>query len=121
MNEPVVPPDDSPDEPSPSILSDVLGDQAAVRPPADDGAKSRLRWRCRRGMRELDQAMLAYLDHSWDDASPEERAVFEELLDHQEPALYALVTGKDTEVRYQAIIDKIARTLGGEDAPAPST
>ena len=112
--------DPSPD-PASSILDDVLGDAAAVRPPADDGAKSRLRWRCRRGMRELDQAMLAYLNHSWDDASPEERALFEELLDHQEPTLYALVTGKDTEVRYQAIIDKIARTLGGDDAPAPST
>ena len=114
-------PPDASNPGTPSILTDVLGDASAVRPPADDDAKSRLRWRCRRGMRELDQAMLAYLEYSWDQASPEERALFEELLDHQEPALYALVTGKDTEVRYQAIIDKIARTLGGDDAPAPRT
>lgn len=95
-----------------SPLDPYLGAAAGVRPPSDDGAKSRLRWRCRRGMRELDQAMLAYLEHHWDGASAEERAVFEELLDHNEPALYALVTGQDTEVRYQPIVDKIARTLG---------
>ena len=29
---------------------------------ADDAELRRLRWRCRRGMRELDQLMLRYLD-----------------------------------------------------------
>ena len=31
----------------------------------DDAEIRRLRWRCRRGMRELDQLMLRYLDQLW--------------------------------------------------------
>ncbi len=98
--------------------------------------KARLRWRCRRGMRELDQAMLAYLEEHWDSAGEEERGIFEELLDLQEPVLYACVTGKTpagvpaasndphhkhTEVRYQAVIDKISTSLVSRNTKAPAT
>lgn len=76
--------------------------------------KSRLRWRCRRGMRELDKAMLGYLDNHYDNASAQERADFESLLDWQEPELYRLVCGKDKDARYQHIIDKIANILAGK-------
>lgn len=88
-----------------------------------DGAgpdKARLRWKCRRGMRELDQAMLAYLDHHFDAATEGERHVFEELLDEQEPELYALVCGQRDEPRYRPVIDKIAATLGGPDRTLPT-
>lgn len=79
--------------------------------------KSRLRWRCRRGMRELDKAMLGYLDTFYDDASAQERADFETLLEWQEPELYRLICGKDKDARYQTIIDKIAKSLAG-NSPA---
>ncbi len=87
-------------------------------------------------MRELDQAMLAYLDDHWDEASADERAVFEELLDLQEPTLYAFVTGrtpagvpaasndphhKHMEVRYQPVIDKISATLVRRNSGRPIT
>ena len=68
-------------------------------------------------MRELDQAMLGYLDTFYDDASAQERADFETLLAWQEPELYRLVCGKDKDERYQTIIDKIARSLEG-NSPA---
>ena len=79
--------------------------------------KARLRWRCRRGMRELDKAMLGYLETYYDDASVQERADFETLLNWQEPELYRLVCGKDKDERYQTIIDKIAVSLAG-NSPA---
>lgn len=63
-------------------------------------------------MRELDEAMLAYLEHHYDNATDSERNDFEALLDLQEPELYGLVCGKDKDERYQPIIDKIAATLG---------
>ncbi len=88
-----------------------------------DGAaatKARLRWKCRRGMRELDQAMLAYLDHHWDAATEGERHDFEQLLDHQEPELYELVCGKRDDPRYRDILGKIARTLGDANGPVPT-
>ena len=82
----------------------------------DDDARlahrSRLRWRCRRGMRELDETMSAYLDHHYDDATDGERRDFETLLELQDPELYRLVCGKERDARYDPIIEKIARTLG---------
>ncbi|MFK7852735.1 MAG: succinate dehydrogenase assembly factor 2 [Granulosicoccus sp.] len=74
---------------------------------------SKLRWRCRRGMRELDEAMLAYLDNHYEHASSDERAIFEQLQELQDPELFKLVSGKAREARYQIVLDKITATLGG--------
>ena len=73
---------------------------------------SKLRWRCRRGMRELDEAMLAYLDNHYEHASIDERATFEQLQELQDPELFRLVSGKAKEARYQIVLDKITTTLG---------
>ena len=78
----------------------------------DQATLSKLRWRCRRGMRELDEAMLAYLDNHFIHASREERANFVELQELQDPELFKLVSGKAREARYQNILDKITSTLG---------
>ncbi len=51
-------------------------------------APSRVRWRCRRGMRELDQLLERYLDQGWAAATPDERAAFERLLDAEDDALW---------------------------------
>jgi antitoxin CptB len=48
----------------------------------------RLRWRCRRGMRELDQLFERYLDKRWATAEPSERAAFERLLACEDDALW---------------------------------
>ena len=57
--------------------------------------KSRLRWRCRRGMKELDILLLRYLECCYDSASPQEQGVFAEILELQDPQLYALITGRE--------------------------
>lgn len=96
------------------------GPVGPVAPVGPAATKAKLRWKCRRGMRELDQAMLAYLDHHWDAATEGERHAFEELLDHQEPELYELVCGKRDDARYRTVLDKIARTLGGDGGAVPT-
>lgn len=55
----------------------------------------RLRWRCRRGMRELDQLFERYLDHGWRQASGEERAVFLRLLEIEDDKLWHWFMGHD--------------------------
>lgn len=57
--------------------------------------KSKLYWRCRRGMKELDIVMLRYLDHHYDAASQAERQAFIDLLDVQDPQLWSWVTGRE--------------------------
>lgn len=79
----------------------------------DTATLSKLRWRCRRGMRELDSAMLAYLDNHYEQASVSERAIFVQLQEMQDPELYRLVSGKAKEAQYQIVIDKITASLGG--------
>ena len=48
---------------------------------------NRLRWRCRRGMRELDVLLERYLQRYWPGASGERRAAFERLLELPDPVL----------------------------------
>jgi antitoxin CptB len=49
----------------------------------------RLRWRCRRGMRELDELLTRYLDEQYPGAGPAERAAFLQLLDSPDADLHA--------------------------------
>lgn len=51
---------------------------------------NRLRWRCRRGMRELDVLLGRYLDERWPRADEAERAAFEALLDWPDPEIVDL-------------------------------
>lgn len=55
---------------------------------------SRLRWLCRRGMKELDVVMAQYLDDCYEVASEVEKESFKQLLDMQDPDLYALLLGQ---------------------------
>lgn len=58
---------------------------------------SHLKWRCRRGTKELDIIMNKYLDEHY--ANPESsadeasRKAFKELLDLEDPILYAMLLG----------------------------
>ena len=58
-----------------------------------DPRVARLRWRCRRGMRELDVMLSRYLDRIWDTASPVERDAFAQLIELQDPELFAYLVG----------------------------
>ncbi len=69
----------------------------------------RLRWRCRRGMRELDQLLERYLDLRWPHASDAERGVFLRLLDCEDDRLWRWFLGHETphDVDLQALVERI--------------
>ena len=54
----------------------------------------RLRWRCRRGMRELDMLLLGYVDSRYEDARSREQKAFKHLLTLPDPDILALLTGR---------------------------
>ena len=72
----------------------------------------RLRWRCRRGMRELDQLLTRWLDREWPRASESERGVFLRLLDCEDDRLWRWFLGHETapDVELDSLIQRM-RTL----------
>lgn len=55
----------------------------------------RLRWRCRRGMRELDQLMERFLDRAWPTSSETDRGLFLRLLDTEDDILWRWCMGRE--------------------------
>ena len=55
--------------------------------------QARLRWRCRRGLRELDLLLDRYLTDRWPAAPAAERKEFARLLERENPDLAALICG----------------------------
>ncbi|MDH3747222.1 MAG: succinate dehydrogenase assembly factor 2 [Gammaproteobacteria bacterium] len=56
--------------------------------------KSRIKWQCRRGMRELDDLLMGYVEQRYDDAGDDEKAAFEALLALPDPDLVAYLLQK---------------------------
>ncbi|MEP6633030.1 MAG: succinate dehydrogenase assembly factor 2 [Luteimonas sp.] len=75
----------------------------------DDLDIGRLRWRCRRGMRELDQLLVRYLDMRWPQAPEQERGVFLRLLDCEDDRLWRWFLGH--EVASDADLDVIVQRI----------
>jgi antitoxin CptB len=53
-----------------------------------------LRWRQRRGMKELDVLLERYYTRHYESASEPERAMFAQLLDHEDPEIWLWVVGQ---------------------------
>ncbi|TCZ88963.1 succinate dehydrogenase assembly factor 2 [Lysobacter sp. N42] len=70
-----------------------------------------LRWRCRRGMRELDQLLERWLERGWPQVSEHERGVFRRLLDVEDPRLWRAFLGQEPldDAELQQMVDAIAR------------
>ena len=54
----------------------------------------RLRWQCKRGMRELDELLTRYLGSTYERAAETEKAAFRELLELPNPALIGYLLGR---------------------------
>jgi antitoxin CptB len=76
---------------------------------ADAVHVQRLRWRSRRGMRELDQLFERYLDQAWHDAAEEERVVFERLLACEDDRLWRWFLGYEApeDAQLHALVERI--------------
>ena len=58
-----------------------MGDDSTT----DRERASRLRWQCRRGMKELDQLLTSYLDNGYESAPEADKAAFRALLKLSDP------------------------------------
>ncbi|HEU5284728.1 MAG TPA: succinate dehydrogenase assembly factor 2 [Burkholderiales bacterium] len=54
----------------------------------------RIRWRCRRGLLELDLVLERFLERVYARLTPEERDVFKGLLERSDNELWDLVSGR---------------------------
>src|SRR3546814_15272470 len=63
--------------------------------PVDEAELRRLRWRSRRGMRELDQLLNRWLDQQWAASSEAQRGVFLQLLDGEDDRLWRWFLGHE--------------------------
>lgn len=52
-----------------------------------------LRWRCRRGMLELEMMLTTFLDANYAALDQHDRAAFKRLLDYPDPSLLQLLLG----------------------------
>ncbi|MCH7502636.1 MAG: succinate dehydrogenase assembly factor 2 [Proteobacteria bacterium] len=71
--------------------------------------KSRLRWQCRRGMRELDELLTSYLARHYDEAGDGEKEAFRQLLELSDPELagYLLGTQIPGSERITNVVERI--------------
>ena len=76
---------------------------------SDEIELKRIRWRCRRGMRELDQLFGRYVDRQWAQASEAERGVFLRLLDCEDDKLWRWFVGYEQcpDVALASLIQQI--------------
>ena len=77
---------------------------------------SRLRWRCRRGMRELDELLLRYLELRLPHAAERERDAFAGLLELPDPELLGYLAGQrpPSATADPMLEDVVARILRNE-------
>jgi antitoxin CptB len=69
----------------------------------------RLRWRCRRGMRELDALLGWYLEARYARADAATQASFAALLERQDPELWDWLLGRSQpeDTGWRRIVDEI--------------
>jgi antitoxin CptB len=96
--------------PSPSLLL-PQGEWEASRGAQDARQFDRLRWRCRRGLLELDVILRQFLDEQYSALTTTEREAFEKLLTTSDNTLLAYMQGTEipTEKELMQIVSKIRK------------
>jgi succinate dehydrogenase flavin-adding protein (antitoxin of CptAB toxin-antitoxin module) len=81
------------------------------------GELDRIRWRCRRGLLELDLVLDAFLARGYGRLAAGERALFDELLERPDNELLDLALGRrEPEARFRAVVEMLRAYSG----PAPA-
>ena len=88
-----------------------------------DAERKRLKWRCRRGMRELDVLLGRYLAEVWPAASEAQRRAFAALLEWSDPELAALLFGRrcSSDPGIAAVVAACTERCPGADGASKST
>jgi antitoxin CptB len=82
-----------------------------------DVRMAKLRWRSRRGMRELDAVLLGFLDAHARELSEAEIASFEGILELPDPVLYAYLLGRSapTDAATTSLLERIRSSTPAQD------
>ena len=72
---------------------------------------SELKWRCRRGMLELDILLNSYLDKNYNTMSKQQGDIFSEVLDYPDQVLFDLLLGnmQSSDARVNRLVSEIQR------------
>ncbi len=76
-----------------------------------DPVHAQLRWRCRRGMKELDVLLARWLERRWPEADADRRLAFQWLLEQPDPDLADWLIGgsRPADPVRAALLDDIVR------------
>ncbi len=79
----------------------------------ENGNDSALRWRCRRGMLELDIIFNHFLDSAYADLSADEKRLMDQLLDYPDQLLFDLLMDKmkSTDKGISQLVTRIRHAL----------
>ena len=89
-----------------SVDGRLLNPRSTILNPA---SLQRVRWRCRRGLLELDIILVRFVDRYYAQLSSSERETFEVFLDMADNPLWDLISGKTDAASYEqaALLEKI--------------
>jgi antitoxin CptB len=75
--------------------------------------RAQLRWRCRRGMRELDAVLQGFLEREFDGLSERQKAVFASVLNLSDPEVYGYLAqrSRPADPELAEIFDSIRRSI----------
>ena len=77
----------------------------------DEAEQRRLRWRCRRGMLELDLWLQEFFDSCFRDLGASDQALFERLLEESDQTLLGWLSGTSaaTDAELRDLVERIRR------------
>jgi antitoxin CptB len=75
--------------------------------------RARLRWRCRRGMRELDAVLLGFLEREFDTLTERQKSAFADVLNLPDPDVYGYLAQRSlpADPELAEIFDSIRRSI----------
>lgn len=75
------------------------------------GDRSRLLWRCRRGIREMDLLLETFVEHHYPGLDNDQQQLFERFLEESDMDILAWITGRSEPANpaYGQIIDRLQR------------
>ncbi len=86
------------------------------------GDLDRIRWRCRRGLLELDLVLEAFLERGYSRLDAGQRRLFNELLEQPDNDLLDLALGRnEPEPRYRAVVELLRVDEGSAPAGTAGT
>ena len=67
------------------------------------------RWRCRRGMKELDFVLNGFLDKCWDELSHQDKQLLDDMLEQQDMQLWYWFSGREKpqEPELKSLVSRI--------------